>query len=127
MGHMKFLIFYVFCGVAAALLQAVVSPNSSTPMIGASGAVSGVLVLTFSYFLKLEFLTLVVLFFFITFFHIPAGILIGFWFLSQITNAYFSDPGSPGVAWYAHIGGFFMGLTYSFFLKRRNLSFFLLE
>lgn len=124
MGHMKFLIFYVSCGLAAALLQAVVSPSSSTPMIGASGAVSGVLSAYFLLFPKARVLTLVVLFFFITFFHIPAGILIGFWFLSQITNAYFSDPSSPGVAWYAHIGGFFMGLILIPFFKKKEFKFF---
>ena len=72
-------------------------------------------------------LTLVILFIFITFIRIPAGILIGFWFLSQIINAYFNDPNSPGVAWYAHIGGFLMGLFLIPFLKKRNSNFFLLE
>ena len=106
MGHIKFLIFYLLCGLAASLLQAIVSFDSSIPMIGASGAVSGVLSAYFLLYPKARVLTLVVLLIFITFIRIPAGLLIGFWFLSQIINAYFNDPNSPGVAWYAHIGDF---------------------
>ena len=124
MGHTKFLIFYLLCGFAAALLQAIISIESSTPMIGASGAVSGVLSAYFLLFPKARVLTLVILFIFITFIRIPAGILIGFWFLSQIINAYFNDPNSPGVAWYAHIGGFFMGLLLIPFLKKKKFKFF---
>lgn len=124
MGHTKFLVFYLICGFAAALLQAIVSPGSSTPMIGASGAVSGVLSAYFLLFPKARVLTLIILVFFITFIRIPAGILIGFWFLSQITNAYFTDPNSPGVAWYAHIGGFLMGFILIPFLKKKKFKFF---
>ena len=124
MGHIKFLIFYLLCGFAAALLQAIISIDSSTPMIGASGAVSGVLSAYFLLFPKARVLTLLILFIFITFIRIPAGILIGFWFLSQIINAYFNDPNSPGVAWYAHIGGFLMGLLLIPFLKKKKFKFF---
>ena len=78
----------------------------------------------FLLFPKARVLTLVVLFIFITFIRIPAGILIGFWFLSQIINAYFNDPNSPGVAWYAHIGGFLMGLFLIPFFKKKKFKFF---
>ena len=124
MGHIKFLIFYFLCGLAASLLQAIISFESSTPMIGASGAVSGVLSAYFLLFPKARVLTLVVLLIFITFIRIPAGLLIGFWFLSQIINAYFNDPNSPGVAWYAHIGGFLMGLFLIPFFKKKKFKFF---
>ena len=124
MGHIKFLAFYLICGFAAAFLQAIVSPNSSIPMIGASGAVSGVLSAYFLLFPKARVLTLIILVIFITFIRIPAGVLIGLWFLSQITNAYFIDPSSPGVAWYAHIGGFLMGLILIPFLKKKKFKFF---
>ncbi len=124
MGHIKFLIFYLLCGLAASLLQAIISFESSTPMIGASGAVSGVLSAYFLLFPKARVLTLVVLLIFITFIRIPAGLLIGFWFLSQIINAYFNDPNSPGVAWYAHIGGFLMGLFLIPFFKKKKFKFF---
>ena len=121
MGHIKFLIFYLLCGLAASLLQAIVSFDSSIPMIGASGAVSGVLSAYFLLYPKARVLTLVVLLIFITFIRIPAGLLIGFWFLSQIINAYFNDPNSPGVAWYAHIGGFLMGLLLIPFFKKKEI------
>ena len=124
MGHIKFLIFYLLCGLAASLLQAIVSFDSSIPMIGASGAVSGVLSAYFLLYPKARVLTLVVLLIFITFIRIPAGLLIGFWFLSQIINAYFNDPNSPGVAWYAHIGGFLMGLLLIPFFKKKKFKFF---
>ncbi|MBF96822.1 MAG: hypothetical protein CFH34_00005 [Alphaproteobacteria bacterium MarineAlpha9_Bin4] len=124
MGHIKFLIFYILCGLAAAFLQAIVSPSSSIPMIGASGAVSGVLSAYFLLFPKARVLTLIILIFFITFIRVPAGILIGLWFLSQISNAYFIDPNSPGVAWYAHIGGFLMGLILIPFFKKKKFKFF---
>ena len=124
MGHIKFLIFYLLCGLAASLLQAIVSFNSSIPMIGASGAVSGVLSAYFLLYPKARVLTLVVLLIFITFIRIPAGLLIGFWFLSQIINAYFNDPNSPGVAWYAHVGGFLMGLLLIPFFKKKKFKFF---
>ena len=124
MGHIKFLIFYLLCGLAASLLQAIVSFDSSIPMIGASGAVSGVLSAYFLLYPKARVLTLVVLLIFITFIRIPAGLLIGFWFLSQIINAYFNDPNSPGVAWYAHIGGFLMGLFLIPFFKKKKFKFF---
>ena len=124
MGHIKFLIFYLLCGLAASLLQAIVSFDSSIPMIGASGAVSGVLSAYFLLYPKARVLTLVVLLIFITFIRIPAGLLIGFWFLSQIINAYFNDPNSPGVAWYAHVGGFLMGLLLIPFFKKKKFKFF---
>ena len=111
--------FLLTCGFAAALLQAIISIEVIYSMIGASGAVSGVLSAYFLLFPKARVLTLVILFIFITFIRIPAGILIGFWFLSQIINAYFNDPNSQGVAWYAHIGGFLMGLFLIPFLKKK--------
>ena len=124
MGHLKFLLFYLICGLGAALLQSFVTPDSNIPMIGASGAVSGVLSAYFLLFPKARVSTLIVLFIFITVIKIPAGILIGFWFLSQITNAYLSDPNIPGVAWYAHIGGFIMGAILIPFLKEKKYKFF---
>ena len=97
------------CGLAAALSQALVTPNSDIPMIGASGAVSGVLSAYFFY-PKARVSTLIFIFFFITVIRIPAGILILIWFATQLINANLTDPNSPGVAWFAHIGGFLMGI-----------------
>lgn len=124
MGSFKFIIFYLTCGIAAALLQALITPNSDIPMIGASGAVSGVLSAYFLLYPKARVSTLVILFFFITVIRIPAGILIGIWFITQLLNAYQTNPNSPGVAWYAHIGGFIMGALLIPFFKKDNYKFF---
>ncbi len=110
MGHTKFLLFYFACGLAAALSQALVTPNSDIPMIGASGAVSGVLSAYLLLYPKARVSTLIFIFFFITVIRIPAGILILIWFATQLINANLTDPNSPGVAWFAHIGGFLMGI-----------------
>ena len=124
MGHFKFFFFYIICGTAAAFLQALVSPNSDVPMIGASGAVSGVLSAYLLLYPKARVSTLVFIFFFITVLRIPAGILIIIWFFTQIINAGLTDPNSPGVAWFAHIGGFCMGAFLIPFFKKRNVKFF---
>ena len=119
MGHTKFLLFYFICGVAAALSQALVTPNSAIPMIGASGAVSGVLSAYLLLYPKARVSTLIFIFFFITVIRIPAGILILIWFATQLINANLTDPNSPGVAWFAHIGGFLMGILLLPFLKKK--------
>ena len=124
MGHFKFFFFYITCGTAAAFLQALVSPNSDVPMIGASGAVSGVLSAYLLLYPRARVSTLVFIFFFITVLRIPAGILIIIWFFTQIINAGLTDPNSPGVAWFAHIGGFCMGAFLIPFFKKRNVKFF---
>ena len=124
MGTFKFIIFYLICGIAAASLQASITPNSNVPMIGASGAVSGVLSAYFLLFPKARVATLIILFFFITVIKIPAGILIAIWFFTQLLNAYQTDPNAPGVAWYAHIGGFIMGAFLIPFFKKNNYKFF---
>ena len=124
MGHIKFLLFYFVCGLAAALSQALVTPNSDIPMIGASGAVSGVLSAYLLLYPKARVSTLIFIFFFITVIRIPAGILILIWFATQLINANLTDPNSPGVAWFAHIGGFLMGILLLPFLKKKNIKYF---
>ena len=95
MGHIKFLLFYFVCGLAAALSQALVTPNSDIPMIGASGAVSGVLSAYLLLYPKARVSTLIFIFFFITVIRIPAGILILIWFATQLINANLTDANSP--------------------------------
>lgn len=124
MGHFKFFLFYLLCGTAAGFLQALVQPNSTIPMIGASGAVSGILGAYFLLYPRARVSTLVFLGFFITIFRIPAGLLIGGWFCMQVFSAYYSDPNLPGVAWYAHIGGFIAGIFLLPFLKNKNVPYF---
>ena len=124
MGHTKFFFFYILCGIAAALAQALISPFSNIPMIGASGAVSGILSAYLLLFPRAKVSTLVFIFFFITVIRIPAGILILIWLSTQIIQANLVDPNNPGVAWFAHLGGFCMGILLIPFFKKESFKFF---
>ena len=110
-GHIKYLVFYVLCGTAAALLQIVFTPTSQVPMIGASGAISGVMGAYILLYPNSRIKTLV-WFIFITFMNIPAKVLLGIWFLLQIYNGLGSSSFASGgnVAYWAHIGGFIAGI-----------------
>lgn len=105
MGHARFVLFYALSGVAAALCQFVYDPASALPMVGASGAVSGVLGAYLLLFPYARIKTLIFIFIFITTVELPAIVLLTIWFFMQIL---FSD--TQGVAWFAHIGGFLFGL-----------------
>ena len=107
MGHARFLLFYLLCGLGAAVAQVVVSPGSSIPMVGASGAIAGVLGAYVILYPNARVLTLVFLIVFIRVMYLPAIVLLGIWFLLQILSAV---SGGGGVAWYAHIGGFVVGV-----------------
>jgi membrane associated rhomboid family serine protease len=124
MRHVRYLIFYVACGIAAALLQAVINPGSTIPMIGASGAISGVLG---AYVLLHPHATIRVLIFlgiFITMAHLPAMIVLGIWFVTQLLSGAFAPTGQPGVAFWAHIGGFVAGMALVPLLKRSDVKLF---
>ncbi len=115
MGRIKFILFYILCGLGSAALQATISfifGGMETPMVGASGAISGVLAAYMKFFPRARILSLIPFFFYFYFAHIPAVIFIGFWFLSQIINGILFLPfsGLGGIAWWAHIGGFLFGL-----------------
>jgi membrane associated rhomboid family serine protease len=124
LGHGRFLLFYLASGVAAAVGQTLVSPTSHIPMIGASGAVSGVLGAYLLLFPYATILTLVMFGFFIRFLHVPAMIVLGFWIVVQLLNGYLTFSAqslgrgeSGGVAWFAHIGGFLAGMMLLFLLR----------
>ena len=104
-GHLRFLVFYLCSGVVACVAQFSFDPASPIPMIGASGAVSGILGAYLLLFPRARVKTLIFIFLFITTFDIPAMLLLTVWFLMQIMFAH-----SQGVAWFAHIGGFIFGL-----------------
>ncbi len=114
LGSVRFLLFYLLCGVVAALAQVGVSALSSdpsallVPMVGASGAIAGVLAAYMTLFPRARVLTLVPIFFFIRLIYVPAAFFIGLWFLIQLVSAFLGDDGS-GVAFVAHIGGFVAG------------------
>ena len=121
MGPARFLGFYVLCGIAAALAQIVIGPNSSIPMIGASGAIAGVLAAYFMLFPRARVLTLIPLFFFLRLVAVPAVFLLGFWFLWQVISGVGSFGSSGGVAFFAHIGGFIAGLFLVFPFRQRHV------
>jgi len=124
LGHFRFILFYFLCGIAAAFTQILSAPDSAIPMIGASGAVSGVLGAYLIFYPHARIRTFVFLGIFITFLRLPAVLLLGFWILGQIISAFISNPGSPGVAWFAHLGGFFTGMLLAPLLKKPNISIF---
>ena len=124
LGHFRFILFYFLCGIAAAFTQILSAPDSAIPMIGASGAVSGVLGAYLIFYPHARIRTFVFLGIFITFLRLPAVLLLGFWILGQVISASISNPGSPGVAWFAHLGGFFMGMLLAPLLKKPNISIF---
>ncbi len=120
MGRLRFLVFYLLCGVAAAMIQTVLSPASRIPMVGASGAISGVLGAYLLLYPHARVLTLVPLGLFTQLAEIPAVIVLGFWIIVQIVNGLltFNFQGG-GVAWAAHVGGFAAGMLFVGFFKRR--------
>jgi membrane associated rhomboid family serine protease len=121
MGHGRYLVFYLLCGVAAALGQSVIDPESSKPMVGASGAIAGVMGAYFVLYPRSRILTLLPIFFFIQIVEVPAVVFLGLWFAFQL----FSGVGSVaahsqvgGVAVWAHVAGFVFGLIGVFLFRR---------
>ena len=113
--------FYVLCGAFAGMFHLLSSVSSIMPMVGASGAIAGVLGAYFILFPRAKVVTLVFLLFFITFVRIPAVLVLGLWFVVQILNAGATRGGTGGVAWFAHIGGFLFGaFTIRKFSKSRR-------
>jgi len=108
LGHFRFLIFYLLCGLAAAMAQVLSSPGSTVPMIGASGAVAGVLGAYLLLFPGARVLTLLIIIIFIKFVRLPALIVLGFWFFLQLMGV--MGGAITNVAFFAHIGGFVVGL-----------------
>ena len=121
MGHLRYAVFYLLCGTAAALAQGFVDPHSEAPMIGASGAISGVLGAYILLHPGAAVRVLFVIVFFIRIVSIPAVIVLGFWFLMQLFSAAVPSSGEAGVAFFAHIGGFLAGLVLVSLFKRRGI------
>ena len=112
LGHMKFLFFYIMSGLIASFSYIITAPGSTVPMVGASGAISGVLGAYLLKFPRARILTLVFFGFFIRVIRIPAFFVLGFWFFLQLLNGLPSlgAEATGGVAWFAHIGGFLGGI-----------------
>jgi membrane associated rhomboid family serine protease len=110
-GRFRYLLFYLFCGVAAALTHTAVFPDSMVPMIGASGAISGVLGAYLITFPKTRVVVLIWFLLFLRFVRIPAILVLGLWFLLQVQGGFGSLAGQQeGIAFFAHIGGFVAGI-----------------
>lgn len=122
MGHGNYLVFYLLSGAAAAILQSVLMPASQVPMIGASGAIAGVLGAYLILYPRARIASLVPILFVFTLVEIPAVIYLGIWFVLQLFSGWSALQGaaSGGIAWWAHIGGFVFGvITVHLFAKRR--------
>ena len=112
LGHVRFIVFYLLCGLAAGAAQVAVSPHSTLKMLGASGAISGILGAYMRYFPTAPIVTLVP--FIVPILPIPAFVFAGLWFLFQFSQgiqSWESTGTVGGVAWWAHIGGFLAGLA----------------
>jgi membrane associated rhomboid family serine protease len=121
MGHGRFVVFYLLCGAAAVLAQALPAPDSTIPMIGASGAISGVLGAYLLLYPHARVLVLIPLGYFSRVVYLPAMVVLGFWFLLQFLSILLTDPNQPGVAFGAHAGGFVAGMLLIPLFKRREI------
>lgn len=113
LGSIKYLIFYLLSGIAAALLQFFIDHTSTIPMIGASGAIAGVLGAYLILFPRSRIASLVPIVFIFTIVELPALVFLGFWFVSQLFSGWLALQGADAnsVAWWAHIGGFVFGIV----------------
>lgn len=124
MGHVRYFVFYLLCGAAAALTLAFMDPQASIPMIGASGAISGVLGAYVLLYPRARVTVIVPLGIILWPFTLSAVWVVGLWFLLQLVSAVLTDPAQPGVAWWAHVGGFAMGLMLTPLFKSRAVPLF---
>ncbi len=125
-GHFKFIIFYLLCGMAAAAAQVAIAPDSTVPMIGASGAISGVLGAYLLLFPRARVLVLFPIWIFWRVFYVPALLLLAFWFAMQLFSglAVLNMDVNGGVAFWAHVGGFVAGVLLIPIFKKRSVRLF---
>jgi hypothetical protein len=119
LGHLSYLTFYLICGLGAGVIHIVANWGSALPSIGASGAISGVLGAYIVLFPRSRILTLVPLLFFFFTVRLPALLMLGYWFLIQFLSGVttLGQANQGGVAWWAHIGGFLMGVFITLALR----------
>jgi membrane associated rhomboid family serine protease len=124
LGHSKFLLFYLLCGVAAALGHILLNFNSTVPTVGASGAIAGVMGAYLVKFPRARIVTLVPILIFLTTVDLPAAFLLLYWFAIQFFNGVgsvgYSQASSGDVAWFAHVGGFIAGIALIMLLPNRQ-------
>ena len=119
-GHGRFIVFYLLCGIVAALGQVAMDPSSTIPTVGASGAIAGVMGAYFVLYPRSRVLTLVPIFFYIEIIELPAIFLLGFWFLLQLfsVGAISYTRSQGGVAFAAHVAGFVVGVVGVFLFRK---------
>ncbi len=124
LGHGKFAIFYLLCGIAAAVVHILLNADSRVPTIGASGAIAGVMGAYLVKFPHSKIVTLVPIFVFLTTVEVPAVFMLIYWFAIQIFSGVgsigYSNVGRGGVAWFAHIGGFLAGMLLVYLLGSKE-------
>jgi membrane associated rhomboid family serine protease len=120
-GHVRFVIFYLLCGVAAAAAQILLNPSSTLPMVGASGAISGVLGAYLLLYPHARVLVGIPLGFYLHLMYLPALMVLGFWIVLQLVSSLLADPEQGGVAFFAHVGGFMAGMALIPFFKGRRV------
>lgn len=124
MGHFRFVAFYLLCGIAAVAGQVLQNPDSQIPMIGASGAISGVLGAYLLLYPHARVLVAIPLGFILYTARLAAIWVLGFWFVIQIVSSILANPDQAGVAWFAHIGGFATGMALIPLFKYRRIQLF---
>jgi rhomboid family protein len=122
-GRIRFIFFYLICGILAAYAHAYLNFTSLTPMIGASGAISGVLGAYLLLYPRARVITLVFFGFYVRTVQVPAMFVLGFWFALQFLSAMVSGGSAGGVAWYAHVAGFISGMLLIGLFKRKTVPF----
>ncbi len=110
LGPFWYLVFYLACGIASGLVHMLSNPHSSLPTVGASGAIAGVMGAYFFLYPHSKVLTMIPIFFFPYFVELPATVFLGIWVVTQIIGVLTSSSQVGGIAWWAHLGGFFVGL-----------------
>jgi membrane associated rhomboid family serine protease len=110
MGRMRFVVFYLLCGLGAAAAQVLSDPTSVVPMVGASGAISGVMGAYIVLYPRVRVYSLVIIFFFVTTIALPAWVMLGYWMLLQLLGGLGGSAAGGGVAFWAHVGGFTAGV-----------------
>jgi membrane associated rhomboid family serine protease len=122
MGHVRFVVFYLLCGIAAAALQTAFDPNSVIPMVGASGAIGGVMGAYVLMYPRVNVHLFVILGFYVNTIAVPAYFMLGYWFLLQIVSGSLAvGAEGGGVAFWAHVGGFAAGALLSFVFRNREM------
>jgi len=124
LGYKRYVLFYLLCGVGAALAQIQINTGSQIPMVGASGAIAGVLGAYLIRFPRATVHVLVILIIFITFIRVPAMVVIGIWFLSNLTAGLgtLGIEETGGTAWFAHLGGFVSGVVLNQVFKQIRIE-----